>query len=278
MRKFLQKNKSGQVTLLALLLGVLGLTIGLSVASRSLSDLKQASYVDFGTKALAAAEAGAEFGLYSLKSSQPAACENGNAKTGTASTDWDNLGIQSIMVDICPDLTGYYSADVAKDEVLQATFKSANANANSGFYVRWNSSAPAVEITAIYSDYSIKRFAYNSGSQPAPWNSDNFENRPGGTSDLSKCLSPMDFESGKIDPANSGSFIKLIRVKPLGGATTIAICGQPNGIEPQQYFVTSTATTKNNLVKKIMVTAEAYGTLPAVFDNVIFSAGDLSQN
>ncbi len=58
--------RKGQVTILALLIGLMGLTIGLSMASRSLSDFHQVTIVDQGTKALAAAEAGLQYALNQL--------------------------------------------------------------------------------------------------------------------------------------------------------------------------------------------------------------------
>lgn len=275
-----RKTKSGQITLLAILLGVLGLTVGLSVASRSLSDLKQASYVDFGTKALAAAEAGAEFGLYQV-SLTPAIINCGSPEDLVLNNtlpdlNTDVLNIKSVVEETCFDGNKFIKKDVAQDDVVQANMTSQNQNNN--YYVLWQETAKAVEVTVLYSDYSIKRYAYNSGVPSAsPWTTDNFVNANGPTG-VSNCPAGLDYQSGTLPALNGSSFAIQVRVRPLGGPSTIQICADgPNGVEPQSFIVTSTATTENGVAKKIQVTKDINGTLPSVFDNVIFSGGDLTK-
>jgi hypothetical protein len=287
-RSNFRKIRAGQVTLLALLLGVLGLTVGLSVASRSLSDLKQASYVDFGTKALAAAEAGAEYGLYwqSLNPNDNSKCSSLggvplDVKAITSSASWNLLNIKSIFVDVCPDPNVFLSKDVGSDDVLQANMT--GLNGNSSYSVLWQNgpaTAQAMEVTVLYLDYSIKRYAYNSQSASgAPWTGNNF--LTAGTPPASSASCPtagLGNVSGAIPATNGGggNYVIQIRAKPLGGQSVVQICGS-SALQSQRYIVTSAATTNNNVTKKIQVTRENNGTLPSVFDNVIFSGGNLNK-
>lgn len=283
MNRNFRKNRSGQITLLAILLGVLGLTVGMSVASRSLSDLKQASYVDFGTKALAAAEAGAEYGLNQITISPPASgCVNSGNLVATGQP-LDILGtnpaldIKSVTVDMCKSSSGYVNESVAAEDVMQVDMTSGAAG---NFYVLWENTAQAVEVTAIYSDYSIRRFAFNSGSPTsAPWNNNNFTNVNTAPGSISNCpTSGLNYQSPAISTA-ANPYLMQLRVKPLGGTATIQVCTDiAGGVEAQSYNVVSTAETNNNVVKKIQVTKDIYGNLPAIFDNVIYSGGSLIKN
>lgn len=282
---FLKSPKKGQITLIALLLGILGLTVGLSVASRSLTDLKQASYVDFGTKALAAAEAGAEYGFNQLSL--------GNINCGASPLPdlvlpnatgplgpLRQLQIQTVTYEICPGV-GYVREDVGQDEVVEVDSTGFGAGGN--FRVFWDGSAgkaKAVEVVVIYStDYSINRYAFNSSGNAIA--NSNFSASDTTLSFPAGCPSDTIFNNqvpmGVIPSGKGGREALLVRVKPLGGPSTIQICGNGSGLSPQTYDVTATATTTNNTVRRVLVTKKNFGSLPGVFDNVIFSGGDLRK-
>ncbi|MBI3887452.1 LamG domain-containing protein [Candidatus Microgenomates bacterium] len=119
------KLRSGQITVIVLLLSLMGLTIGLSQISRSLSDLKQVSYVDSGTKAYAAAETGMQYALNQLTSGTVYCPSDGTYKQ----VDLTNIrlgGISKLEYRVCPtrasgDLNGTiaeYPATKA-DDVIQ---------------------------------------------------------------------------------------------------------------------------------------------------------------
>lgn len=284
--------KRGQVTVLVLLLGILGLTVGLSVVSRSLSDLKQASYVDFGTKALAAAETGAEYALNQISSPSfssanlstqcntatpsqqqvyDAANPAGNKITLDAST-----GVQSVYYSICPDSSGYsQKSNVAKDEVHQVDLNTPGSGAwTSNIRVIWQSPA-AVEVSVLYQDlsgaYTIKRFAYNSSANTV------INAATGTLASSNDCLGttlPVGSTWYRVPADLTGTNAIQVRVRPIGNSSSIFVCGA-TPLPGQFYTVISKAVTTNGTVKRVQVTRDIFGHLPSVFDNVIYSGGSL---
>lgn len=303
-------NRRGQITLVALLLGVLGLTVGLSVVSRSLSDLKQASFVDFGTKALAAAEAGAEYGL-NLASTSPGTSDctvtNGvpvwhqiyptntdpNAQALTFSP---GLNLQTVGYLICTDVGGYAFSNqqINQDDVFQVVLNTGATGTNS-VNIYWTA-ASGIEVAVLYppggshpNSYTVQRFTYG----PSTFN--------GGTTNLSPtanattrsatgyCPIPSQFsgvnqlvQSGGAIPLTQGGVnATLMRVTPIiGGPAYIQVCPSSSGqnqIPGQFTTVIGMARTTNNTTKVISVRRDLNGYLPSIFDNVIFSGGSLTK-
>ncbi len=280
---FRQFFREGQVALVALLLGILGLTVGLSVVSRSLSDLKQASTVDIGTKALAAADAGAEYGLYKLNQNGSAAINCATSLPNLVTTGSPpplaklaSLQISSVTDEICYD-NAAAGVDIGRlqDDVFQVNF---DPTAPPGkIDVLWNNS-PSVEISALYSDYSVKRYAYGvSGTNnfSAGVNNPSCYNWCGASRIANaNCVGA----SSPIAGTNGAANLSLLRIKPIGGNSDLQVCLQSGSAIPaQSYTVTAIATTTNNTVKKVKITRDISGTMPAAFDNVIFSSGSISK-
>ncbi len=80
------KHESGQVFLIAVLILVIGLTVGLSVASRSVTNLKSSLEEENSQRAFAAAEAGVEKALKGVKANDISFGE-ANTKIKTVSID-----------------------------------------------------------------------------------------------------------------------------------------------------------------------------------------------
>lgn len=265
MTKFL---KRGQITLVAVVLGVVGLTLGLAVASRSLSDLRQASTVDFGTKALAAAESAAEYALSQINSQGALAANCGNPRTDLLTTlnFGTALNIQGLEYEIC--LTPATAQTIAQDGVYQVDFGSAGTSTAPLVY--W-SAAPGVEVVAVYANqYKVTRYAYRTGS--------NLSNSGFTPAASGSCSSVNGFVSDAIPAVDTGNNLILLRVKPIAGPGTIIVCANGSPIGNQQYQVTAKATTKNGLVKRVRVTRDVSGVLPGVFDNVLYSGGNITKN
>lgn len=263
-------RQKGQVTLLAVILGVLGLTLGLSVASRSLSDLRQASTVDFGTKALAAAEAGVEYGLaqiaananFSVTQQELVDLIDGPLK------DLANIGIKTLKLDVSRPVAGFARSNgvVAKDDVFQVDFSSGSPPQR--FDIFWTD-ADGIEVAALSTTYAVSRFAYKrSGSAVAA----SFDPAAG-------CDPVCDaFPAGSCSRVDTGGTnTLLLRIKPVQSQAEILVCPVGGTIPSQYYEVTATATTRNGTVKKVRVRRDVSGTLPGIFDNVLYSGGSISK-
>lgn len=268
-------RRSGQVTLLAVLIGVLGLTIGLSVASRSLSDLRSATNVDIGTKALAAAEAGVEYGLNQINLIGAAAATGAETELADdASKPLGGLtsGIKSVKVKIsAPRLNAIVSDGIVEqDDVFQADFSS-GSNVIPEVNVGWTGNAEGIEVSFLDSAYNIKRFAY---SKSGLLGGSGFESLSGPTL---LCNGENGYLSSDINIANP----ILLRVKPIKGkADKIVVCpsGGSGTFPPQKYVVESTAVTENGTTKKVSVSRDISGKLPGIFDNVLYSGGSIIKN
>ncbi len=273
-----KNNKKGQVTLLAVILGVLGLTLGLSVASRSLSDLKQASTVDFGTKALAAAEAAAEYGLNQI--SLGTVPNNCNTPTNLLSLFPSGSGIKTLNYAVCLSDDTFARSDgvILKDDAFQVDFT--GSSFTGGLTVSWKAPAEAVQINALYSTggvYSISRYAFRNDA--ATLTGSNFDSNTakvnGGACDLT--FTGAAFRSPTIT-VPAGSTLVLLRVTPIKGNSDILVCPTGASIPPQYYKVVATAETTNGTKKKVSVRRNVSGNLPGVFDNVLFSGGNITKN
>lgn len=276
--------KKGQVTLLAVILAVLGLTLGLSVASRSLSDLRQASTVDFGLKALAAAESGVEFGLSRLTLNGSLAINCGTSYDLVANNDITfppELGISSLTYEICEsgDTFAKSNGAVNKDDVFQVNFPGYTGNVS----VYLIGDVEGVQINSLSLNggvYSVSRFAYKNGaSLPGSNFSPALAWSPSCDPTFDALSGSAKFRADSVSLTNA----VLLRVTPLGGLTgakaNVLVC--PNApspvIPPQYYDVTATATTANGTIKKVTVKRNIAGTLPGIFDSVLFSGGDINK-
>ena len=285
----------GQVTILALLLGLLGLTIGLSVASRSLSDLRQVTVVDQGTKALAAAEAGVQYALNQLSSGAAPNC-NPTAALSTSGISLSN--ISGVKYNVCSNTAnfGVYPT-VAQDEVVQVNIANQSSNVK-GLSVLWRNPAASVEIIKINVNQTTGavtevKYVYNGTSVSA---NNGFATSIAGsncvrTSGNNLCADAS-FNSGSCagywgeipyswsgGPGGGGD--TYIRVKPMYASTDLAVCNTPagnstGGLALQFYQVTAVATTSGGITKKIQ-TSQVSSYLPSIFDNVIYSGGGLAK-
>ncbi len=273
--------RSGQITVLALLLGLLGLTVGLSAASRTLSDLRQVSYVDSGVRAYAAAEA-------ALSAAIADYVQNGTIRCATP-TSFDLVaspidGIQSLTYLICPASQNYaLMTSLAKDDVFQVTLPTGNPAGISAVDVLWNDNNASLEIISLNAANQLTRRVAKGLSGSTPANTLAAHNAVAASS----CASVICNVSGMTSCAQNVAIGTsptplLIRVKPLGDATVtsvnVAVCGRnPSGstaLSTQTIVIEATATTTNNTVKRLQA-VQSPTALPAFFDNVIFSGGSL---
>lgn len=283
---------------MALLLGLLGLTITLSVASRSLSDLRQVTVVDQSTKALAASEAGLEYALSQLSSGASPNCD---PSTATLVPQLTLANITGVKYTICSSTNNYgVYPSVAQDDVIQVNIDNQRSNVKA-LSVLWKNPAASIEIIKVNVDNSGNvtetRYLYNGTSSDPTYlakiNGNSFAPSvnalSGGcirTSGNSLCANAS-FNNGgcagsvgEIPYTNTGaSKDTYLRIKPLYGSTDIAVCDQPAGgsqgnLTLQYYQITAIATTSGGITKKIQTTRIS-NYLPSIFDNTFYSGGNL---
>lgn len=288
--------RKGQVTILALLLGLLGLTISLSVATRSISDLRQATVVDQGTKALAAAEAGVQFALNVLSSggtinSCPAPAVSAQLSLAGIKPYNADPNLAGVSYTLCSNTVNYgIYPSVAQDDVVQVNIAGQPQNVK-GFQVLWKNPNAAVEIIKISNTNGLTRYFYNGPNVVA---ANNFpaaspgsscyrpatDTSPCGDSSFNNSTSSCAGYYSEIPYSKSGGDTYL-RVKSLYASSDIVVCSDPAGgssgrLSLQYSLVTAIATTSSGLTRKVQ-TSQISNFLPAVFDNVFYSGGSLTK-
>jgi hypothetical protein len=290
------RKKRGQTVVLVLLLSLMGLTLGLSQVSRSLSDLKQVTYVDAGTKAFAGAEAGLQYALSNLTTKiNNNESISTDCTTNIPATSALNLGsnFSSVTYTLCANssATVFYPA-VPSDEAREIDLSPAlGVNGVTGVNVAWynaTNSNTALEIIAVVdNNFNLRRYFYDPTNPVGTGFLSSYQVGSGGCTNTNlinsngRCTSPS---AGSPAIPISLPAYKLLRIKPLagvnGGPTDIAVISfgtTPRILGPATYTVSATATMVNGTVKKLEV-IKTPPALPGVFDNGFFSSGSISKN
>lgn len=162
----MRKIRAGQALILILLVMGVSLTLGVSVASRTITTIRQVSYSVQSAQALAFAEAGVEEAQKCLNDGSctapydPAAVDLN--EDGTSDFDYVITALGGGVLDAFPALV--------RDETIEISLS--GYPANTPIYVSWVNAAngaetadpAAVEITLIYREagvYKISRYAYD---------------------------------------------------------------------------------------------------------------------
>jgi len=281
MAGFYKDYKKGQATVLVLLLAMLGLTVVMSVSSRSLSDLKQSTYVDSGTKALGVAEAGLQYAL----------SQNIQPPTGGCTTEMDvksalNIsGVQSASYIACNGSTNVvFIPSVLSGQMVQLDVSGMDPMNTKFLNFFWQGEA-SVEIIYVNGDDTLVRYGFNAhGSARTNGMSEAGQSGGPNCSPDKNCVSEADLQtytncSGEIIHSSNDS---LIRIKTFYGSSPIIVCAITSGSsiakDMSMEFVTVTATAKMTDGTTKRVQAQRYPpALPSVFDEAIFTTQPLSK-
>lgn len=250
-------GQGGQVLLIVVLVMIVSLTVGLSVASRSITNLRTSQEEAVSQKALFAAEAGIEQSLQTNTS-----IANGSFTNNTTynTTVTQVLGTSFLLNggNIIPQDDGadLWLSDYSTDD------NSIYNNPWSGnLTIYWGESGascnnPALEIALVSGSKNspnIKRYAYDPcvGRK----SSNNFTAPSGGGSINGKTF----YHSATL---NSVSSAFIARIIPLYGSTSIGISG--NNAFPSQGYIVSSVGKSGDTQRKINV-FKGYPQLPAQY-------------
>ncbi len=273
------RDNHGQIAVFVLLVMLMGLTVGLSITSRTIQDIRQSQISDQSSRAFTAAEAGIEEAL-SLSQADLA------GKVGTPQpVDATVLGFNgNITYEVSQSSGNTYTVNgVKKDDVVSIDLGGLGGDSITVF---WNSSSEApvspyncgvdnsgpssLELTFYYlttgGNYGVQKFAYNSSSCNSLGPINHFSQASAGSSNFNDKTDTLTIPSGsKI----------LLRIRPIYRGTSIMVQATKD-LPPQAYEITATATTSGGATRRVQVTKSA-GTLPSIFDYVLFSGQDLKQ-
>ncbi len=301
--KFRSKGKSGQILILVLLVVVVALAVGLSVASRNITNLKTSTQAEQSQRAFTAAEGGVEDVLSKLNTvanvmTQSAGTTVGNCQN--VSSVQANCTLQNatstngVSGTVNVVASNSYTKTVDVGDVAQINLEMTPGNYYNGtFDVEWVSrngdpTDVSLEFTFICSNnpsttcvsanqkltnqYGQYRVAYTNNtaiSGQTGFTQCTLDTVASGYF----CKTSFDFSAG----SGVGN-AKILRMKPFWNRTAIKVTptgAQAANFPVQTYAITSVATTDTGVSRKVQVTRDALPQLPAVFDYVLYSGGDI---
>jgi len=264
------RSQKGQALLVVVLAMVVALTVGLSVVSRSVTNLRNSQQEIDSQKALSAAEAGVEQAI----------------KSGTSipnnifSSQTSNTAYQTSLATISGETAFLLNGNnrVSKDDAMYIwltpySFDSSKLFLDSDKWsgnldLYWGNSLTAcnnaaLEIAVISGSRAIplvKRYAYDP-CRPNRSSKNNFA-QPDSTN-ANKDISGIKLYN-KVTVSISNGF--LVRVVPLYADSYIGALGTKDSnspvLPPQGTIITSTGTTDNNVMRKLDV-FQGYPEIPA---------------
>ncbi|KKR78298.1 MAG: hypothetical protein UU23_C0001G0062 [Candidatus Curtissbacteria bacterium GW2011_GWA1_40_9] len=277
------KRKSGQILVLVLLVVVVALAVGLSAASRNLVNLKSSTQAEQSQRAFTAAEGGVEDVLSKI----PAVSDvilTGNPTTECTKVDTTSanctLQISNGEGNVKVVQKKAYERNVELGDVAQVNLDLYTGDVTIEWIKTGDLAQSTLEFTfvcqsvsgtcmgdAMSGGYGQHREFYTNGASI-----------PSGQSGVSSCtVATAPFTCKKVFNIAVAN-VKFLRIKPFWSRTTVNITpGNVSAFPVQTYEITSTATTNTGVSRKVEVRRDALPQLPAIFDYVLYSGGDIEK-
>ncbi|MCR4324115.1 MAG: hypothetical protein NUV69_00300 [Candidatus Curtissbacteria bacterium] len=263
-------KQSGQILILVLLVVVVALSVGLSVASRNITNLRTSTQTEQSQRAFAAAEGGVEHVLANL--SDPSITTPGlqvpvgdlTAKVDVkASSVYESVIEEGTVGQV--NLTGY-SGPVTVEWIKRSDESESGGTdtPKASLELIFVCDNPTCFGSAGSGSASQQRFAYQAEPKTGQSGFTNCDN----TSTEFLCKNP-----GTIQVEASDD-VRILRLRPFWRKATVKVTGG-NSFPIQTYEVVSTATTELGLTRKVRATRTALPQLPAALDYVLFSESDI---
>lgn len=256
------KSQSGQTAVFVFILLLVGLTIGISLSTRTIKDLSSSTSSDLSSRAFAAAEAGVEDALRQSLSTLTAS----GTYTSPATAITTNNTQFTYTVAKSPVFTQTVSQDLAVQINTTGVFGNVQIFWVATGDATENTSRASLELTLVKNtggSYSITKYAVNGDAR-----SNNFTN-PGGTD------GPVTNQVSSSDQAYHNQVtialpagIEAIRIRPMYNKSSLKVTG--TGLPSQSFVITSRGVAANAVTRVVEVT-RAIPALPAIFDYVLFN-------
>ncbi len=277
------KYQKGQVVLILVLITVVGLTVGLSLISRTVTDVRISSQIEQSGRAFSAAEAGIETALKTAIINGP---------TGTIELPGADA---SYNVTALGDSTNIYSFPLTPSGQSQTiwlvphnddgTLKETEPRPPVGkayppdasFDLCWGSDVlaqPAVVLSLYYkdgSDYKVAKLAYDSlGSRGNNFYlADTTGNYCNGIYRFKKTLQPNLVPENGFGVSGASITLLALRIHVLYDSTAFAIKPSTAALPLQGKLITSTGETNTGIVRRVQVN-QGYPSLPGLLDFTLF--------
>jgi Tfp pilus assembly protein PilX len=289
------KGSSGQILVLVLLVVLIGMSIGLSIASRTLSNLRDTTNLNLSNRAFNAAEAGIEHALTKLNN-DPHACDNDACTadmTGSGITGVDSFKITTSTIG--ENSNAFSIESVNRDDVVQVNLE---GYAGSTIKVYWGTTADhgncggtganttaAIVVNVVYKlsgTYGMSKAALD---DCATAHNNNFNSTDVTDTPSPATITAQDGSShtgyGYMSSINvkndgsglvpSGATVLLARIRLMYGDSTEQVAIAPVGanLPNQGQQITSTAVAGQT--QRTVKVVRSNTNLPAIFDYALFN-------
>jgi len=267
------KKNSGQALLIILLVMAVGLTVGLAVVSRSVTDISISRQEEESARVFSVAEAGIE---EALKAGAEVVLPEGMVAEGiTATVKKETLGggkefVFPNAIQVGDAQTVWLVEHDSDGNLIETPSYTAGS-----LDVCWEDTNPetALEVTIFYKDGGVYKIARGAYDAEAISRGNNFSSPDtGGCAGLGrkKILNWADFGIN----LDSNTFLLFLRLRPLYNQAKIGVASSVN-LPSQGTCYESTATAAKSGITRKVQQCQFYKTPPAIFDYVLYSEGDL---
>lgn len=287
---FSTNKQSGQILVLVLLVVVVVLAVGLSVASRNLTNLKTSSQAEQSQRAFTAAEGGVEDVLAKLNGvanlmAQPGTppetnnCTKDNSENATCELPGSDT---TVVGDIKVKAARSYEKLVEPGDVGQINLTKPDGTGWTGdLLIEWiktgDSTQSTLEFIFVCQGGTVCIDASFTGSYGQKRDAKTGQVIAGQAPEIATCTLGAAPFSCKQTYTLGVNNVRILRLKPFWNRTTIKV-SPPVGdttFPIQTYEITSTATTDTGVSRKVEVKRDVLPQLPAIFDYALYSGGDI---
>jgi len=271
------KNK-GQIVLILVLITVVGLTIGLSLISRTITDIRISSQIEQSSRAFSAAEAGIETALRGNVEIGPTgtvSLEGASANYSVSTVGGTDANYNLSLTEVGNSQTVWLVEHNADDSINESGYSYPVSSTLEVCFGTRPDSNGAVLVSIFYkdgTDYKMAKKAIDSSVRDNGFIiADVLGNYCGGQFRFRKIIMPStDANSNTNDFNISPSAILLfLRLQPLYEASAITI--DPQSILPVQgRIISSIGQTATGVARKIQV-YQGYPVLPSLLDFSFFT-------
>lgn len=274
---------SGQILILVLLIVVVALAVGLSVASRNITNLRTSAQTEQSQRAFTAAEGGVEDVLSKLSqvanyiqtgSGPPSGCSSGGANQASC-----NVSVGSLTATVKVSSQSNYQSVIDLGNVGQVDLGTSPSGSVTIYWGKKNGgiadpleNPPATIAVTQYGGTTC-------GTAPTAACRKVFQGGPGRsesgpeTFDSPGACSPTPYSNCAVVPLQSGA--TLMRIRPFWVKATVLVSG--GNIPVQTFDIVSEAKTAAGVTRKVQVQRTALPQLPAVFDYVLYSSDSINK-
>jgi hypothetical protein len=280
---YIRSSRSGQTAVFVFILLLVGLTIGISLSSRTIVDLKGSSTSDLSSRAFSAAEAGVEEALRQDLNS----ISDGSAHPGAFAANQSNFSYTVTK-------STSFVQTIQRDNAVQVGLSDASGNPYAGgvLTIYWvkttdavenaNGNRPSLELTLVKNNsgtYSIKKYAVNAEVKG------NNLTEPG-SADGAAVNSAGNYSG--ISVFDSGSYTNLVTLRLVASDKAVALRIRALYNKASVYLIHNSITdtdgsnlpTQSYVIKsqgvagtstRVVQVVRTIPALPALFDYVLFN-------